>query len=108
LLAGENGDDGLLQPVTDLAWRLRTSEEKLTESLAALSQVGVVHETPEGWIVTHFKERQYSESYERVKRYRNAHCNEDVAEKESSSSSDSSLDSSSDSLKQGKVFISYQ
>ena len=28
LLAGENGNDGLLQPVTDLAWRLRVSTEK--------------------------------------------------------------------------------
>ena len=42
LLAGENGNDGLLQPVTDLAWRLRVSTEKLTESLQALSEVGVV------------------------------------------------------------------
>jgi DnaD/phage-associated family protein len=118
LLAGENGDDGLLQPVSDLAWRLRTPETRLTESLQALSQVGVVHETPEGWVVTHFKERQYSESYERVKRFRerysNGDCNGGVAEKESSSSSSSSsnlpLDSSSDSkeLKAKNVFSSYQ
>jgi hypothetical protein len=58
LLAGENGDDGLLQPVADMAWRLRTSEEKLTEALRALSQVGVVHETPHGWVVTHFRKGQ--------------------------------------------------
>ena len=70
LLAGENGDDGLLQPVKDLVWKLRTSEEKLTASLQALSEVGVVHETPQGWVVTNFKERQYSDSYERTKRYR--------------------------------------
>ena len=70
LLAGENGNDGLLQPVTDLAWRLRTSLQKLTESLVALSEVGVVHETPQGWLVTNFKKRQYSESMERTRRYR--------------------------------------
>lgn len=71
LVAGENGKDGLLQPVRDLAWRLRTSDEKLTESLAALSQVGVVHETPEGWVVTHFKTRQaVSISTERVRKFR--------------------------------------
>ena len=52
LLAGENGNDGLLQPVTDLAWRLRVSVEKLTESLQALAEVGVVHETEPGvWFV---------------------------------------------------------
>jgi hypothetical protein len=70
LLAGENGNDGLLQPVTDLAWRLRVSAEKLTESLQALAEVGVVHETPQGWLVTNFKKRQYSESVERMRRYR--------------------------------------
>jgi hypothetical protein len=76
LAAGENGDDGLLPPVKRLAWRLRLDEVRIAETLSALSQVGVVHETPEGWMVTNFKKRQYSESYERVKRYRNAHSNE--------------------------------
>jgi hypothetical protein len=70
LLAGENGNDGLLQPVTDLAWRLRVSSLKLIESLQALAEVGVVHETPQGWLVTNFKKRQYSESVERMRRYR--------------------------------------
>jgi hypothetical protein len=55
LLAGENGDDGLLQPVEDMAWRLRTSSEELTEALRALSQVGIVYETPQGWVVTGFR-----------------------------------------------------
>jgi hypothetical protein len=93
LLAGENGNDGLLQPVDDIAWRLRVSVEKLTEALQALSEVGVVHESPDGWVVTHFKERQWSESLERVRRYRNAKSNaqgnEVVAEDESPSSSES-------------------
>jgi len=75
LLAGENGNDGLLQPVTDLAWRLRVSAEKLTESLQALEGVGVVHETPQGWMVTNFKKRQYSESLERVRRFRSRYRN---------------------------------
>jgi hypothetical protein len=80
LLAGENGNDGLLQPVPDLAWRLRVSAEKLTESLQALSEVGVVHETPQGWLVTNFKKRQYSESVERMRRYRrrNGYGNSDT------------------------------
>jgi hypothetical protein len=77
LLAGENGNDGLLQPVMDMAWRLRTSEEKLTEALQALSKAGVVHETPEGWVVTHFKERQAAlSSTERVHEFRKRQRNE--------------------------------
>src|SRR5512137_960544 len=70
LVAGENGDDGLLPPVARLAWRLRLDEVKIAETLSALTQVGVVHETPQGWVVTNFKKRQYSESYERTRRYR--------------------------------------
>lgn len=58
LLAGENDKDGLLQPVADMAWRLRADEKRLAESLQALSKVGVVHETPEGWVVTNFAKRQ--------------------------------------------------
>jgi hypothetical protein len=77
LVAGENGNDGLLPPVARLAWRLRLDEVKIAETLSALTQVGVVHETPEGWVVTNFKKRQYSESYERVKRYRERFSNAD-------------------------------
>jgi hypothetical protein len=77
LVAGENGNDGLLPPVARLAWRLRLDEVKIAETLSALTQVGVVHETPEGWVVTNFKKRQYSESFERVKRYRERFSNAD-------------------------------
>ncbi len=55
LVAGENGNDGLLPPVARLAWRLRLDEVKIAETLSALTQVGVVHETPQGWVVTNFK-----------------------------------------------------
>ena len=72
LLAGENGDDGTLQPVTTLAWRLRRSEKDLVEGLGALEEAGVVNKSPSGqWIVTHFEERQRAlTSTERVARYR--------------------------------------
>ena len=83
LVAGENGDDGLLPPVARLAWRLRLPSEKLEESLSVLSQVGIVEQTPDGWKVTNFKKRQYSESYERVKRYRNAKSNAVESDNES-------------------------
>ncbi len=107
LVAGEKRNDGLLPPVERLAWRLRLSDPKIEETLAALAEIGVVHETPQGWMVTHFKERQYSESYERVRRfrerYRNGGGNAEVAAEESTSSSasDSGLDSDSGSSGEG-------
>ena len=62
LVAGKNGNDGLLSLVERLAWCLRFPQEKLAETLSALVQVGVVHEMEPGvWPVTHFKERQVSE-----------------------------------------------
>jgi hypothetical protein len=105
LVAGENGNDGALPPVERLAWRLRLPQEKLEETLSALAQVGVVHETDPGvWCVTHFKERQTSESYDRVKRYRerysNGLCNEEETEVPSTSSSSESI-SDSFSLEEG-------
>jgi hypothetical protein len=104
LVAGENGNDGLLPPVARLAWRLRLEEVKIAETLSALTEVGVVHETPQGWVVTHFKERQYSESYERMKRYRernkernsDAACDDGVTDDESISISNSSSVSDSE------------
>lgn len=81
LLAGRNGNDGVLPPVEDMAWILRLDETKLREALHCLEEVGVVHEAePDVWVVTHFAERQDADSpAERVanhrknvtKRYRN-------------------------------------
>jgi hypothetical protein len=87
LVAGENGDDGLLPPVDRLAWRIRLPIEKLLETLSALAEVGIVTEAPEGWKITNFKKRQYSESYERVKRYRNGKSNATVSDNGSLSNS---------------------
>ena len=105
LVAGENGDDGLLPSVKRLAWRLRLDEVKITETLSALTQVGVVHETPEGWVVTHFIKRQEPmSSAERVKEYRKREdvtkrykeCNENVTDDNNESYSSSPSDSISD------------
>lgn len=98
MMAGEHDRDGLLPAVEDMAWRLRTSVEQLTEDMQALQ--GMIENTPAGWFVTNFKKRQYSESYERVKRYRNgkSNGNSNADEAENSSllfSSTSSSDSSS-------------
>ena len=76
LLAGRAENDGVLPPVDDMAWALRQPEDRLHDDLKSLAEAGIVHETEPGqWVVTNFKERQYSESAERVKRYSNGECN---------------------------------
>lgn len=71
LLAGRNGNDGLLPPVPDMVWRLRVSAEELTCSLQALAEAGVVQETPQGWLVNHFAETQSAMPVdERMRQYR--------------------------------------
>jgi GIY-YIG catalytic domain-containing protein len=57
--AADYGAEGLLPPVKDMAWILRPVEEtKLSEALQSLSEVGEAEQTPEGWRLTHFEERQ--------------------------------------------------
>lgn len=72
LLAGRNGNDGVLPPVEDMAWILRLDETKLSEALHGLAEVGVVHEAEPGvWVVTHFAERQDADTpAERVANHR--------------------------------------
>ena len=105
LVAGENGNDGLLPPVERLAWRLRLPHEKLEETLSALSQAGVVHETPQGWVVTDFVKSQAAlTSKERMQnmrrrkedvtiRNKNGYENVTVVVDDSTSTSSSSSDS---------------
>lgn len=102
LVAKERNQGGLLGPVNELAWRLRTTESEILDILTTMSKsTGIVSETPAGWVVVNFQKRQcqYSESYERVKRYRERNSNDKknvtVAGVSSSSSSDS------DSLEEG-------
>lgn len=118
LLAGKNGNDGLLPPVEEMAWVLRLDKPKMLEDLIGLAEVGVVHETPAGWMVTHFKDRQYSESYERTMRYLDRKKGESnrqidgeideevdagLAENDSPSTSSSDSDSNSKVLEGGGV-----
>jgi len=78
LLAGEKEGDGLLPSVEDMAWRLRTTEEELAETLHALFDIGIVHETSGGWIVTNLAKRQSPmTSTERVQRFRKQTGNAD-------------------------------
>ncbi|MFH2040136.1 MAG: DnaD domain protein [Chloroflexota bacterium] len=107
MLAGEHGDDGLLGPVADMAYVLRIEESDLDKSLRTLSEIGIVHETPQGWVVTNFKESQAAiSSTERVQAYRQRRGvgkkmkrkgNEDETEEERSPSSSTSSVSNSNS-----------
>jgi len=58
LVAREYDHDGLLEPVPGVAWRLRTSEEELLATLQALSEIGLMKETPDGWLVVNFTKEQ--------------------------------------------------
>jgi hypothetical protein len=59
LLAGENGRDGLLQPIADMAWELHSSVADVTASLQLLEETGVVREVEPGqWLVVNFQKRQ--------------------------------------------------
>jgi DnaD/phage-associated family protein len=103
LAAKEYDQDGLLQPVNKLAWRLRLSEDQVTESLRALMKVGVVCEDAGSYLIKNFSKRQaISPSALRVKKFREKHkidfdvtiCNTDCnALQDSSSVSSSSSDS---------------
>ena len=80
LYAKELDEDGKLAPASDIAWRLRLPDKSVEEALRAMRAVGIVDEHERCWFVVNFAKRQYSESYERVKRYRkkrecNAVCN---------------------------------
>jgi DnaD/phage-associated family protein len=105
--AADLDNEGLLPPVADMAWELRLNDEtKLSDALMALSQVGEVEETPDGWRLTQYKRRQVSESLERTRRYRDRH--RDASQSEHSdgdvagdSPLSSSLNSDSDSLERG-------
>lgn len=90
LIAGKQGNDGELPPVGEIAWTLRSNEPSVLAELVELSQQGIVHADGDKWFVTNFEKRQYSESYERVKRYRNAKSNAEVTEEVTPSSSSSS------------------
>jgi DnaD/phage-associated family protein len=117
LAAKEYDHDGLLQPVSDLAWRLRIENDACTEALEALSKVGVTRETADGWTLVNFvkrQEREYSDAPEAVRqrRYREKHHNEKSLQRNGDTSallcSDSSSISSSDSLTEHNLFKLYE
>lgn len=71
LLAGAYHKDGLLPPLEEMAWELRTSEEDLLEDLEALEERGLTEETEEGWFLPGWSDRQSPTSNaDRQRRYR--------------------------------------
>lgn len=75
LLAGENGQDGDLPSVVDMAWRLRISEDALQGDLNELSADGIaiVKQEEDEWFVTKFAKRQAAmPGNERMQRLRDA------------------------------------
>lgn len=80
LLAGNEGRDGILPSLDDMAWILRTDEESLQARLEALSQaIGLGYDdTIERWILTHFSQRQAAMSpAERKRKQRGSNPAED-------------------------------
>jgi len=108
LVAGRNNQNGLLGPVSDLAWRLRSSENDMLNSLRTMSEVGIVAETPDGWRMVDFAEQQAAMGgAERMQQYRkrrqasregvtdrNKECNENGDEEGGAASSSTSTSSS--------------
>lgn len=58
LLAGENDDEGNLPSIESMAWTLRLSVEELEANLQDLIKCNIVTQTPTGWHVTHYAQRQ--------------------------------------------------
>jgi hypothetical protein len=107
LVAKEYNQDGLLPPVSALAWRLRMDAGSLSETLSALGLIGVVREmAPEIWLIVNFKKRQEAESStERSQRFRKRKCNETlpIMQRSATITSSSASSSSSDSLEEEGV-----
>ena len=62
LLAGQEDRNGILPPVPQMAWALRTTVQDMTICLQELTELGIISRDPEtgAFLVTHFAERQDS------------------------------------------------
>ena len=59
LLAGRHGWGGVLPPIHDIAWDLRTTQAEIGETLEALQGLEIMNRLEDGnWNVTHFAVRQ--------------------------------------------------
>jgi hypothetical protein len=60
MLAGEFDHDGYLPEAKDIAWRLRTSEEKIQKNIDFLCEkdIKIITKTKDGYLITNFVKRQ--------------------------------------------------
>ena len=72
LIAGKEDQGGMLPPVEDIAWMLRSTDKEIQKTLEDLEALNIIEKTDQGYHVTHFVTRQESNlsGYEKVKRYR--------------------------------------
>lgn len=72
LIAGQNGEEGKLPELVDMAWQLKLSEKALQNDLEKIQETGIVKPLEDGsWIVTNFQKRNKSVTgTQRVKDYR--------------------------------------
>lgn len=72
LLAGQEGEDGLLPDVPTIAWQLNRSVPAIKADLQRIAEVGIIQEIEEGkWLVTNFKKRNEPvDSKKRMKDFR--------------------------------------
>lgn len=84
-LAGIIDEDGSLPDPEDIAWQLRICLDDLKADLGALAAVGILEQTPDGWRVRKWDDRQAkapsdqpAEVLKRVTKHRNSKRNETV------------------------------
>jgi DNA-binding transcriptional ArsR family regulator len=88
LLAGQNGEDGDLPDIAEIAWQLNKSIPAIKTDLEKIAETGIVEQKPDGsWFVTNFKKRNAPvENTKRVKDFRTREryeiSNENVTESE--------------------------
>jgi hypothetical protein len=57
-IAGDFRQDGRIPETRQLAWILRMNPDDLELDLQQIASIGIIDKTIDGWMVTHFKERQ--------------------------------------------------
>lgn len=75
-IAGEYNREGLLPPLPDIKWRLRWDDEKASNLITKLENIGIITSTEAGLLVTNFARRQApATGAERAQRYRDKQHN---------------------------------
>ncbi len=68
-LASDYGQDGLLPSVEECASHLKVSRKAMAKTLHKFNKFGIVHETPQGWVVDRLQESPVSSSSDEPIRY---------------------------------------